>query len=324
MKRHIVDVAVVDPSTLIGEDLRAVLKERSFPARSIRLYHSQSGSDGLLAEDDGEATYVPPLPLNVFSENQIVFLCGETTATAKVLARDDFGKCIVIDLAGTRKNGALVIKSQPLPKGNIFLLPHPVASTIAEVSGALSTLAPVEHMVVAVDRPASDIGKKALDELFAQAIAIASFKPVPKTLLGAQSAFNFFCPQDAVAWEQAVREDCTRLTKVPVSLMPARAGVFHGHLFRMLVWFQGKAPRATEVLRVFSARGSGFDVRDPEDLPGTIDAVGNDEILVLKVTEEHTWLKLDLAADLLRRPLALRAVEIAEQVLLERGLLADA
>ena len=68
-------VAIVDPGTLVGRDVKAVLRERGFPASHVHLFHTGSTEDGLLTEDDGEAAFVTPLAPDGLSGCAIAFLC---------------------------------------------------------------------------------------------------------------------------------------------------------------------------------------------------------------------------------------------------------
>lgn len=324
-------VAVVDPETLAGRDVKAVLRERSFPAAHVHLFHTGDPSSGLLTDDDGEAAFVSPLSPDGLRGCQIAFLCGPPEGTARFLSTREPDGCLAIDLSGQRASGAFVdavrgVIPSPLPPGDHVVLRDPTATVLADALAALDGLARVAAVTAAVDRPASDLGKDALDELFQQAIAIASFRSVPKDRLGAQSAFNLFAPADAEAFDSRVAEDVRALLgrDLPVVVLSARAGVFHGTTCRLEVRFEGQAP-SPEVLRAaVLAPGRGFGEPDVDGPAGTIDAAGRDETLLLRHAATGSAALLFLASDHLRRPGALLAVRIAESAVAERGLLPDA
>jgi aspartate-semialdehyde dehydrogenase len=326
-------VAIVDPGSLAGRDVRIVLRERGFPALHFHLFHSGEPESGLLTEDDGEAAFVAALPPDGLSGCQIAFLCGPPEATARFLARREPDGCLAIDLSGQRASGDFVdalrgVLPSPLPGGDLLVLRDPVATVLADTVAALETLRPVSAVTVAVDRPVSEMGKDALDELFQQAIAIASFRSVPKDHLGAQCAFNVFPPADADAFDARVSGDVRALLghDLPLTLLSARAGVFHGTTFRLDVRFEGDAPPVGDLRSTLLAAGHGF--AEPEvdaDGPaGIIDAAGRDETLLLRAASSGSAARLFLASDDLRRPGALLAVRIAEACVAERGLLPDA
>ncbi|MBK8597683.1 MAG: hypothetical protein IPN83_19300 [Holophagales bacterium] len=324
-------VALVDPGTLVGRDVKAVLRERGFPAAHLHLLQTGDPSSGFLTEDDGEAAYVAALEPDSLSTCQIAFLCGPAKATSRFLSQRGPDGCLVIDLSGQRTMGTFVdalreALPSPLPAGDHFLLRDPAAIVLADSVAALATLRPVQAVTVAIDRPASDLGKDALDELFQQAIAVASFRSVPKEHLGTQSAFNLYFPADSDAYEARVAGDVRALLgrDLTIGILSARASVFHGTTLRLEVRFEGEAP-GTEALRsVLLAAGRGFAEAEVDGPAGILDAAGRDETLLIRSESAGAACRLFLASDDLRRPGALLAVRIAEAAIAERGLLPDA
>lgn len=314
-------VALVEPTTLLGRDVRAVLEERGFPASKIHLFHQGAAPGGLLTADDDEVAFVAPLTPDALETCRVAFLCGSAADTERFLAsRTD--TCVAIDLSGARRDGPLAVPSgdgapRPLPPDHVLAAPHPVAFVLAEAIAVVDALAPVVDVTAAIDRPASELGKAALDELFAQAVALAAFRPVPKERFGTQSAFNAFLPADTGAFEGRVAADVAALVgrPLPLGLLSARAGVFHGHLLRLDLRLGADAPVPTALLAAFRARKSAFDVVDPEDLSGPVESAGRDETLVLRVESSGRRVRLTLAADHLRRAGAILAVRLAEEVL---------
>lgn len=323
-RAHGLVVAVVDPGTLVGRDVKAVLEERAFPARTLHLFHSREGSDGFLARDDDEAAFVAPLTPDALETCDVAFLCGAAAGSARVLASRTEHRCLVIDLSGLRSGGAFATADAPLPPGDVLLTRDPTALVLARAASLLSPLGDVRQVTAAVDRPASELGKEALDELFQQAIALAAFRSVPKARLGAQLAFNALHPADTVAWEAVVREDFAALTRgeIRLTLLSDRAGVFHGHLLRLAVRFGEAAPAAAEARKALLAEGTGIVAG--AKLSGPVETAGRDEIHLLRLDVEGDTARLALAFDHLRWPSSLQAVRLAERAVAERGLLPDA
>lgn len=324
-------VALVDPGTLVGRDVRAVLRERGFPAADLHLYQTSDPTAGFLTDDDGEAAYVAALEQDSLSACQIAFLCGSAKATALFLTHRVPDSCLVIDLSGQRTTGTFVdalreALPSPLPPGDHFLLREPAAIVLADAVAALGTLGPVQGVTAAIDRPASDLGKEALDELFQQAIAIASFRSVPREQLGAQCAFNVYPPADSEAFEARVAGDVRALLgrDLPIGILSARAGVFHGTTLRLELRFAGDAPGPAALRSALLAAGRGFAEADVDGPAGIVDAAGRDETLLVRLESAGSTTRLFLASDDLRRPGALLAVRIAEAAIAERGLLPDA
>jgi aspartate-semialdehyde dehydrogenase len=324
-------VAIVDPGSLVGRDVKAVLRERGFPASHVHLFHTDSADEGLLTEDEGEAALVTALGPDGLSGCSVAFLCGAPAATARWVAGRVPDGCLAIDLSGLREGGVFVdalrgALPRPLPQGDLLVLRDPAATVLADTVAALDPLGTVVALTAAIDRPASELGKDALDELFQQAIAIASFRSVPKDRLGAQSAFNLFSPADADLFDARVAGDvCALLGRdLPVTILSARAGVFHGTTLRLEVRFEGSAPPAEAVREALLAVGRGFAEPDVDGPAGIVDASGHDETLIFRAASAGATTRLFLGSDHLRRPGAILAVRVAEAAIAERGLLADA
>ena len=322
-----ISVALVEPTTLLGRDVRAALKERAFPASKIHLFHQTPQPGGILTENDDEVAFVAPLTPDALETCRIAFLCGSAADTERFLAtRTD--SCLAIDLSGARGAGPLAVPSEDgaphaLPAGNVLVLPHPVAFVLAEAIATVDALVPVAGATAAIDRPASELGKSALDELFTQAVALVAFRPVPKEVLGTQGAFNAWVPADTDVFDRRVEEDVAALLgrPLPLGLLSARAGVFHGHFLRLELRLGADAPPAAALLAAFRARKMAFDLVDRETLSGPVESAGRDETLILRLDARDRRVTLVLAADHLRRAGALLAVRLAEQALRDRSLL---
>jgi aspartate-semialdehyde dehydrogenase len=303
--------------------VRAVLKERAFPASKILLFHQAPQPGGILTEDDDEVAFIAALTPDALETCRVAFLCGSAADTQRFLAsRTD--SCLAIDLSGALHEGPLAVPSEDgaacaLPAGNVLVAPHPVAFVLAEAIAVVDSLAPVVDGTAAIDRPASELGKAALDELFAQAVALAAFRPVPKEVLGTQGAFNAFLPADTEVFERRVADDVSALLgrPLPLGLLSARAGVFHGHFLRLDLRLGADAPSPAALVAAFRAKKSAFDVVDPEDLSGPVESAGRDETLVLSADSSGRRVRLVLAADHMRRAGAILAVRLAEELLRE-------
>lgn len=323
-------VAIVDPTTLLGRDVRSILEERGFPASHVALFQSEQAEEGLLTEDDGEAAFVAPLTSNALEDSRIAFLCGRAADTSRFLATRHADGCLAIDLSGLRAGGPFVTPAEdeggaPLPPGSLYLTYDPTAFVVADALRRLDALTRVAAVTVVVDRPVSELGRAALDEMFQQAISLASFRTVPKDVLKTQAAFNFYYPDDSDAVEERIAEDLLQLfgREIPLTLFTARAGVFHGHHVRIEARFDGEAPPQPAVAKALFSNSAFSDV-DPEDLSGPVESAGRDETLVLRLVSSGSTVKIALAADHLRRAGALLGVRLAEQAVRERALLADA
>lgn len=323
-------VAIVEPTTLLGRDVRAVLSERSFPVEKLRLFHAAGSPEGLIsAGDEDELEFVSPLETDSLEECHIAFLCGGGAALEAFLAaRTD--SCLAIDLSGLTAGGPFALPQEdragPLPAGNLFLTHDPTAYVAWEALRKIAPLGSLSGVTLAVDRPASELGRRALDELFQQAIALASFKGIPKEVFPGQAAFNVYHPEDSDLYEERLKGDLARLLgePVPISVLSARVGVFHGHHLRLEARFAGGTPDLADVEAALFSNGSPFAEPDPDVTEGPVECAGRDETLVLRLSASDGSVRLALASDHLRRGAAQLGLRIAEEAVRERGLLADA
>lgn len=317
-------VALVQPTTLLGRDVRAVLKERGFPVSKLLLFHTLAKPEGIVTADEDEAVFVAPLSDDALETSQVAFFCGDPDGTARFF-RERIDDCLAIDLSGLRSGGPFVSPGQPgtLPAGNVFLTYDPTALVLADLVRALDGLRRVAAVTAAIDRPVSELGVAALDELFRQAIALATFKPIPKEILGTQSAFNIYAPPDAGGYEARVAEDFQALLgrAVPTVVLSSRAGVFHGHHVRLAARFDGPAPSEAEIRAALFGPDSELEAVDPENLSGPVESAGRDETLVLSIRSSGGSARIHFASDHFRRGGALMAVRTAERAVAERRLL---
>jgi aspartate-semialdehyde dehydrogenase len=136
---------------------------------------------------------------------------------------------------------------------------------------------------------------------------------------GTQGAFNAWVPADAELYERRVAEDVAAILgrPLPLGILSARAGVFHGHLLRLELRLAAEAPTSAALLAAFAARKDAFEVVDPENLSGPVESAARDETLVLSARSEGRRVRLVLASDHLRRGGAILAVRLAEELVRE-------
>ena len=75
-------------------------------------------------------------------------------------------------------------------KGPVQTIAHPAAIAIALLLTHLQKARPIRRSVIEIFEPVSERGKAGIDELQKQAVALLSFKPLPKAVFDAQVSFN--------------------------------------------------------------------------------------------------------------------------------------
>ena len=129
--------------------------------------------------------------------------------------------------------------------------------------------------------PASERGKKGLDELRQQTVGVLSFQKLKMDVFDAQLGFNLLARygEEAVEPLEGVEERILRHVASLLALYPAipmpslrliQAPVFHGHSFSVWVEFD-ENPGPDALAEGLAA--AGFDVR-PDDPPTNVSIAG--------------------------------------------------
>jgi aspartate-semialdehyde dehydrogenase len=330
-------VAIVGAGTLKGKELAEVLPETSFPAVDIRLLDDEETLGQLEAVGD-EVTFVQQVQRENLEHADLVFLASEPDSARKSYALAAQVGSAVVDLSYGLENErgsvirsswvehelgeAPVIELQPGP----VVVAHPVSVALALLLSRLQKLGGIRSTVATVFEPASERGKRGLDELHGQTVNLLSFQTLPKDVYDVQVAFNMVADYGAKALpslastERRILEHFRKITHerlLPPSLMLLQASIFHGYVFSIFVEMNepvslGDAAQALG--------GEHLEItRSDDQSPNAVEAAGQDNIMVSvrRDAENPNGIWIWAAADNLR-VLALNAIGCAEQLVASR------
>ncbi len=333
---HLYRVAIVGAGTLKGKELAEVLPETSFPAVDIRLLDDEETLGQLEAVGD-EVTFVQQVQRENLEHSDLVFLASEPESARKSYALATQVGSSVVDLSyGLESERGSVLRSswvehelgeapvielQPGP----VVVAHPISVALALLLLRVKKLG-TRSTVVTVFEPASERGKRGLDELHGQTVNLLSFQSLPKDVFDVQVAFNMVADYGAkaqpslAATERRVLDHFRKITHerlLPPSLMLLQASVFHGYVFSIFVEMDepvsvGDAAQAIG--------GEHVEItRSGDQTPNAVDAAGQDNIMVSirRDTENPNGIWIWAAADNLR-VMALNAIGCAEQLVASR------
>jgi aspartate-semialdehyde dehydrogenase len=199
---------------------------------------------------------------------------------------------------------------------------HPAAVVLALLLGRLQKVAPLGLASAVIGQPASEYGRRGMDELHDQTINLLSFQQLPTACFGTQVAFNLFVQSNETA-RPSLAESEARIVRhfraiagkavgEPAVLL-VQAPVFHGYAIAIFVR-TGKAATA-EALEAALAGPHVTVVSGPEEFPSNVNVAGSPEILVSLRADgaggNGFW--LFAACDNLRLS-AIQAVECAEEM----------
>jgi aspartate-semialdehyde dehydrogenase len=316
-------VGIVNPMTLVGNEVKTILRERSFPFAKLVLLDSTGKAAGALTDIGDEPMVVTAISDDELEDLDLVFFCGPAAANREWIERYREDRFIVIDTSqpSTIADGTLAVDGINLEEisggENLIISPHPVAIPIALILHQIGMLTAVELCTATVVQPASEFEQAGVEELAAQTVSVLSVKSIPKEVFDRQLAFNLYPALEHN--EEFIVEQIRRLTdgNAELALLITQGTIFHSHTFSLFI----KTRDDLSVDQILARLGENPAIALPEqdETFGTIDAAGKDQVLVSEVRRDPTirggfWVWA--VSDNLRRSSALNAVLIAEKVLL--------
>lgn len=319
-------LGIVNPTTLVGNEVKTILRERAFPFAKVALLDATGEAAGAITEFGEEAAIVTPISREGLDDLDLVFFCGPAETNREWIARhaeDDF---IAIDLSQptTADDGKLTIAGVNLEDvmagDDVLVSPHPIAIPIALILHQIAAVSPVELCTATVVQPASEFDQVGVEELAQQTIGVLSVASVPKSVFDRQLAFNLYpaLERNEAFIVSQVRAMTSAMTspRTEIALLVTQGTIFHSHTFSLFL----RTRDAVDEARLLEALRANPALVLPEgdEQFGTIDAAGKDEVLIAEVRRDPgipngfwVW----AVCDNLRRSSALNAVLMAEKVL---------
>lgn len=311
-------LGIVNPLTLVGNEITTILRERAFPFAKVSLLDSTGQAAGALTEIGDEPALVAPITDDELEDLDLVFFCGPAEGNREWIehaAEDDF---IAVDLSqpttvDDAKLAIAGINLEELGAENVVVSPHPVAIPIALILHEIGRLSPIDFCTATVVQPASEFDQ-GVEELAKQTMSVLGVQPVPQEVFDRQLAFNLYpAPEHH---EEFIVGQVKSFVRADLAMLITQGTIFHGHTFSLFL-------RTREELGVEQILGAlrknpAIALPDGDQQFGTIDAAGRDEVLIAEVRPDPSirggfWVWA--VCDNLRRSSALNAVLVAEKVL---------
>jgi aspartate-semialdehyde dehydrogenase len=330
-------VAIIGGATLKGREVKEVLSDRNFPAQEVRLLDDDESLGQLEAVGD-EPTFIQSvLPEHLDNIDFTFFACEENfTRETWPMARKAGSDIIDLSYALEGQTGALL--RAPWIERELGTTPqvgfaeatvvvaHPAAVVLALLMLRAQRVGKIVRAVATVFQPASEHGRRGMDELHEQTVNLLSFQQLPKGVFDTQVAFNLLDRYGAKSLpalatvESRIQRHYRSIVQdklmVP-SLMLLQAPIFHGHAFSLYLELDNPA-QIEELTAAIS--GEHVDVlQGAEEAPSNVNAAGQEQIQVFARPDGQSgnafWLWA--ASDNLRIA-ALTAVECAENMIASR------
>ncbi len=290
-------VAVVGASALKGKEVRDVLSERSFPSIDIKLLDEEEVL-GQLEQVNDEPTFIQGVLPEHLEGVDFAFLASDEAYISKVWATVRDSGSEIIDISYALENNTDVVLRSPWVERELgrvhpvalqsapVMIAHPAAVMLALLLARVQKAAKVQVASAVVCHPASEYGRKGLDELHDQTVNLLSFQTLPTAVLGAQAAFNLSVQPDTGAHpslgevEARIVRHYKALAQDEIAMpavMVAQAPVFHGCVMAMFVLTKEKVTAEQLELALVGPHvvvaGAG------DELPNSVNVAGTTEIL---------------------------------------------
>ena len=334
MKKDQYVVAVVGATGAVGREMIEILEERSFPVSDLLPLASER-SEGERIEFRGRKWTVKRLAKQSFSGVDIaLFSAGAERSREFAPAAVEAGAVVIDNSSAFRMDPKVPLIVPEVNAHTIGshagIIANPNCSTIA-LAMALKPLhdaATIRRIVVTTFQSVSGTGKRAMDELAGQTVALLNFRDIETRVYPHQIAFNCLPHIDGFLENGSTREEAKIANEtrkifandsLRVTATAVRVPVFRGHALSVNLETEKHLP--PNEARAMLSRTPGVVVYDDPAralYPLQIDAAGKDDVYIGRIRTDETvanGLNLWVVTDNLRKGAALNAVQVAEQLI---------
>ena len=332
-----VNVAVVGATGEVGQAMLSILEQRDFPVAGLHVVAS-SRSAGKTIEFRDEELVVEDLDSFDFSGIDIGLFSPGASVSNIHAPRAAAAGTVVIDNTSRFRYDAdiplVVPEVNPEAVGQYAgrgIIANPNCSTIQMVMALkpVYDAAGIERVNVATYQAVSGKGKKAIEELEQQTIALFNGRPVIPTEHPRQMAFNVLPQIDAFQDNGYTREEMKMVWEtrkilgdeaLRVNPTCVRVPVFYGHSEAVHIETKEKIP--VDEVRTLLNDFPGVVVMDEREDGGyptaVTEASGHDAVFVGRIREDLSHprgINFWVVSDNIRKGAALNSIQIAEYLL---------
>ncbi len=327
-------VAVAGATGAVGREMLEILEERKFPMSELVLLASER-SEGERLEFCGRNWTVKKLNKDSFKGVDIALFSAGAARSLEFAPEAVKAGAVVIDNSSAFRmdpNVPLVV-----PEVNLHaiarhsgIIANPNCSTIGMVVALkpLHDKAKIKRIVVTTFQSVSGTGKKAMDELAEQTVALLNFRDVETKVYPHQIAFNCLPHIDSFLDSGYTKEEMKMVNEtrkimedesIRVTATTVRVPVFRCHAESINIETEKKLS-ANEARAILSSAPGVIVYDDPKKnlYPLAIDVAGKDEVYVGRIREDESvpaGINMWIVSDNLRKGAALNAVQIGEYLI---------
>lgn len=302
-------IAIVGGESLLGKEINELLDSRKAPA-NVKLVASEveasdKGAASILARGVDEPLVMASIELADLGSARVVILAGSKTSSHKAYEIVRAAKPVpaVIDLNGGLEDLAEARLRAPMvePPGfdakgaPVQTIAQPAAIALALLLTHLQKAGAIRRSLVEVFEPVSERGQAGINELQKQAVALLSFKPLPKEVFDAQISFNMLpqygsdAPLSLEEIEQKIDRHLASLLASSGAPMPSlrliQVPVFHGYSISAWVEFE-ENPGMDAMFQALASANIDIRTKDHEP-PTNVGVAGQGGITVGAITQDR-------------------------------------
>lgn len=334
------NVAVVGATGLVGREIIKTLDQRIFPVRKLFPLASAKSADESIEFGDRHVR-VAELTEDSFAGIDIALFSAGSAVSAKFapLAAEAGAVC-VDNTSHFRMDKDIPLVVPEVNPDDIAqytkrrIIANPNCSTIQMmlVLKPIHDAATIERVVVSTYQSVSGAGKKAVDALAKQTMALFNQQEIENSVFPHRIAFNVIPQIDVFLEGGYTKEELKMMAEtrkimgddtIRVTATCVRVPVFYGHSEAINI--QTKKPLSADEVRKLLAKAPGVTVLDDPSknlYPLASEAAGQDDTFVGRIRKDpsiENGIDLWCVSDNIRKGAALNAVQIAE-VLAEKYL----
>ena len=317
-------VAVVGATGAVGRVMLELLRERSFPADDIVLFASPRTAG---TEIDGRTVQLLDDNADLSGIDIALFSAGASTSRQWASRFVDAGAVVIDNSSAFRRDPSIpLVVSEVNPhalRHHHGIIANPNCSTM-QLMVALAPIhreAGIERLIVSTYQSVSGTGKRAIDELDAQAHSDLHGMDMPDpeaypdhiafNVIGA--AGNFAEGDDHTDEERKMMFETRKILEdesIGIAVTCVRVPVRVGH--SEAVNIQTREPITADRVRELLADAPGVAL---EHVPSPLRSAGRDEVFVGRIRNDESHpraLSMWVVSDNLRKGAATNAVQIAE------------
>jgi aspartate-semialdehyde dehydrogenase len=314
-------LAIINPQSLLGEEIKRELGRRKGLASEVRLLATAPEQIGAVTDFGGVAALVQGCSAEAFDGVDLAILLPSAEDTPRrPSGLSESSTLLVVDSSAHWGEGVPVVAGLDSAhieerSAKVLISPAPIVILLAHLLQPLRQLGP-SSLVAQALLPASSHQQSGLDELFEQTRAILSMRDErPTAVFGKQIAFNLL-PVETDGSGYLRQLKCLVGDETAVALQIVQAGVFHSLACSLFIQFESDPGLAT--LRELWAAHPWIEIVENDDLPGPTDAAAREEILVANLSPSPArpaGYQLWAVMDNLTRGGASNVVEVIESLL---------